>query len=440
MWKPLIAVAIAGSLLGTTASRAAEITNSKPQAAEVQSAERWVSSWGTALDIAPPPPALKIPPPPPEALKAMQSMPRAIIPYPDAFADQTVRMILQTSLGGKAVRIQLSNAQGRPPVVIGAAHLAIRGEGAAIVPSSDRAITFGGKSSVTIPPGAMIASDAIALPVTAGQELAVSLYVPDKIDGLTVHPVGLNPAYIVSGDATGATTLSAPNTVRSYFWLAGVEVLADNPKGVIVAFGDSITDGFATTPGAHATWPEVLDRRLRADPRTQGWSVINMGISGNRVRRDGAGASALARFDRDVLSRPGVRWVALLEGVNDINMTVIPGSPPAEHTTAEQIIDGYNQFIEKAHLHGIKVMGMTITPTEGLWLHTVQGEAMRQAVNHWIRTSGRFDAVTDFEAAVRDPARPARLRPDFDPGDHIHPNDAGNQAMGASIDLSHFIR
>uniref|UniRef100_B0SW94 Lipolytic protein G-D-S-L family n=1 Tax=Caulobacter sp. (strain K31) TaxID=366602 RepID=B0SW94_CAUSK len=439
MWKPLIAVAVAGGLLGATASRAAEPASAKPQAFEVQAADRWVSSWGTALELSPPP-ALKTPMPPPAVLKTMASMPRPIIPYPDTLADQTVRMILQTSLGGKAVRIQLSNAQGRPPLVIGAAHLAVRDQGAAIVPSSDRAVTFGGKASVTIPPGAMIVSDAVALPVAAGQELAVSLYVPAETQGLTVHPVGLNPTYIVGGDATGATTLAAPNTVRSYFWLAGVEVLADNPKGVIVAFGDSITDGFATTPGGHATWPEVLGRRLRADPRTQGWGVINVGISGNRVRRDGAGSSALARFDRDVLSRPGVRWIALLEGVNDINMTVIPGSPPAEHTTAEQIIDGYNQFIEKAHLHGVKVMGMTITPTEGLWLHTPESEAMRQAVNHWIRTSGRFDAVTDFDEAVRDPAQPTRLRASFDPGDHIHPNDAGNQAMGSAIDLGHFTR
>ncbi|MFZ0267622.1 SGNH/GDSL hydrolase family protein [Caulobacter sp.] len=439
MWKPLIALAVAGGLLGATAGLAAEPVNGGQKAAAPRAGERWVSSWGTALELSPPP-ALKVPPPPAAVIKSMSSMPRPIVPYPDTLADKTVRMIMQTSLGGKAVRIQLSNAQGRPPLIIGAAHVAIRDQGAGVVPSSDRAVTFGGKTTVTIPPGAMIVSDPVALTVAAEQELAVSLYVPAGTEGHTVHPVGLNPTYIVDGDATAATTLSAPNTVRSYFWLAGVEVLADAPKGVIVAFGDSITDGFATTPGAHATWPEVLGRRLRADPRTQGWSVINVGISGNRVRRDGAGSSALARFDRDVLSRPGVRWIALLEGVNDINMTVIPGSPPAEHTTAEQIIDGYNQFIEKAHLHGIKVMGLTITPTEGLWLQTPESEAMRQAVNHWIRTSGRFDAVTDFEAAVRDGAKPPRLRADFDPGDHIHPNDAGNLAMGSSIDLGHFTR
>lgn len=427
MWKPLVTAAVVATLLSATAGRAAE----------TRSAERWVSSWGTALELAPMP-VVKLPPPPESVLKAMAKTPPPIIPYPDNLADQTVRMVVRTSLGGKAVRLQLSNAQGRPPLVIGATHVALRGAGSGIVPGSDRSVTFGGKTSVTIPPGAMLVSDPAPLAVDAGQELAVSLYVPGKTEGLTVHPVGLNPTYIVGGDATAALTLNAPNTVRSYFWLAGVEVLADNPKGVIVAFGDSITDGFATTPGAHRTWPEVLDRRLRADPRTQGWGVINVGISGNRVLRDGAGSSALARFDRDVLSRPGVRWVALLEGVNDINMTVIPGSPPAEHTTAEQIIDGYNQFIDKAHLHGVKVMGMTITPFEGLWLYTPQAEAMRQAVNRWIRTSGRFDAVTDFDAAVRDPAQPGRLRSAFDPGDHIHPNDAGTEAMGASIDLAPF--
>lgn len=439
MCKLLIALVLAGGLLSATASQGAEPASRAPKASRSQAAERWVSSWATAQELSPPP-ALKAPPPPPAVLKAMTSMPRPIIPYPDALADQTVRMIVQASLGGRAARIQLSNAQGRPTLVVGAAHLALRDQGASVVAGSDRTVTFGGKGAVAIAPGAMIVSDAINLPVAAGQELAVSLYIPDKIEGLTVHPLGLNSTYIVGGDATGEASLSAPNTVRSYFWLAGVEVLADNPKGVIVAFGDSITDGFATTPGAHATWPEVLGRRLRADPRTQGWGVINVGLSGNRLRRDGAGSSALARFDRDVLSRPGVRWVILLEGVNDINMTAMPGSPLVEQTSADQIIDGYNQFIEKARLHGVKVMGMTITPTEGLWLHTPQGEAMRQAVNHWILTSGRFDAVTDVDAAVRDPDQPSRLRPSFDPGDHIHPNDAGNQAMGSAIDLGHFGR
>jgi lysophospholipase L1-like esterase len=169
-------------------------------------------------------------------------------------------------------------------------------------------------------------------------------------------------------------------------------------------------------------------------------SVVNMGISGNRVRRDGAGLSALARFDRDVLGRPGVRWIILLEGINDINISAIPGVPESEHATAAQIIEAYRQFIDRAHLHGIKVMGATIMPTEGLWLYSKETEAMRTTLNQWIRTSGKFDAVVDFDAATRDPGQPTRLKPEFDPGDHIHPNDAGNAAMANAIDLSVFAK
>lgn len=365
-------------------------------------------------------------------------MANPMVPYPDAFENQTVRMVLQTTATGRAVRVQLANAQGKPPLRIDAAHIARRAADSAIVAGTDRPLTFGGKSGVTIPPGAIIVSDPAPLAVTAGEELAVSLYLPQLTGGVTAHALGLNSAYVAAGNMAAAPVLSEAKVLRSYFWLAGVEVLADRPRGVIVAFGDSITDGYATTPGAYRTWPEVFARRLRGDKRTQGWSVVNMGISGNRIRKDGTGASALARFDRDVLSRPGVKWIVMLEGINDINLSAIPGIAPSERTTAEEIIAAYGQFVAKAHLHGIKVMGATITPTEGLWLQTPQSEQMRQDVNRWIRTSGTFDAVVDFEAATRDPARPTRLRAEFDPGDHVHPNDAGTKAMADAIDLSHF--
>ncbi len=364
-------------------------------------------------------------------------MANPMVPYPDTFENQTVRMVLQTTASGRAVRVQLANAQGKPAMRVDAVHIAKRAADSATVAGTDRALTFGGKSGVTIPPGAIVVSDPAPLDVVAGQELAVSLYVPQQT-AVTAHALGLNSAYVAPGNVAGAAAMPDATVLRSYFWLAGVEVQAESPRGVIVAFGDSITDGYATTPGAYRTWPEILAKRLRDDARTRGWSVVNMGISGNRIRKDGTGASALARFDRDVLSRPGVKWIVMLEGVNDINISAIPGIPEAERTTAEEIIAAYGQFVAKAHLHGIKVMGATIMPTEGLWLHTPQSEQMRQDVNRWIRTSGVFDAVVDFEAATRDPARPSRLRAEFDPGDHIHPNDAGTKAMADAIDLSHF--
>lgn len=397
---------------------------------------QWVSGWGTALDLAPIP-AIKAPPPPPAVLKSLSAGPQRVVPYPESLQDQTVRMVVQTTMDGAQVRIQLANAFGKPPVLLDAAHIALRLSGAAVQPGSDHALTFGGKSSVIIPPGAIIVSDPAPLAVRAGQELSVSLHLPRET-GVTAHPLGLNSAYLAAGDVAGAPDLGGAQEVRSYLWLAGLEVLAERPRGVIVGFGDSITDGFATTPGTHRTWPELLAGRLHAERGLAGWSVVNMGISGNRIRRDGAGPSALARFDRDVLSRPGVKWIIMLEGINDINMTVIPGMPVEEHTTAEDIIDAYGRFVDKAHLHGLKIMGATLTPTEGLWLYTPESEAMRQAVNRWIRTSGKFDAVVDFDLATRDPADPARLRPEFDSGDHIHPNDAGTAAMAQAIDLAVF--
>jgi lysophospholipase L1-like esterase len=215
-------------------------------------------------------------------------------------------------------------------------------------------------------------------------------------------------------------------------------VRAEPRAATIVAFGDSITDGFSTTPDADKSWPSILAGRLAAQRGSAPRAVINMGISGNRVLREGAGSSALARFDRDVLSRPGVRWVLLLEGINDIGFSAIPGLPESEKATADDIIAGYRLLISRCRLHGIPVIGGTLTPFEGVNTWSEAGERMRQQVNEWIRTSGEFDAVVDFDAATRDPAMPTRLRREFDSGDHIHPNDAGNQAMAEAIPLKLF--
>jgi len=253
----------------------------------------------------------------------------------------------------------------------------------------------------------------------------------------TSHPIGLRAAWLAPGNQTDAEHLEKATQFRSYLWLDGIEVRAVPRAATIVAFGDSITDGFSTTPDADRPWPSALARRLgvaRGPPR----AVVNMGISGNRVLREGAGSSALARFDRDVLSRPGARWVLLLLGINDIGFSAIAGLPASEKATAEDIIAGQRLLIARARIHGISIIGATLTPFEGVNTYTAEGERMRQQVNQWIRRSGEFDAVVDFDAATRDPGRPTRLRAEFDSGDHIHPNDAGNQAMADAVDLKLF--
>jgi lysophospholipase L1-like esterase len=224
-------------------------------------------------------------------------------------------------------------------------------------------------------------------------------------------------------------------TMTAYAWLSSVDVLAPADAFTVVALGDSITDGYSTTLDADQAWPTLLAKRFNSD-KTQRVAVVNQGISGNQVLRDGAGLSALARFDRDVLSRPGVKWVILLEGINDINIRGRTDGPNA--LTSDELIWGYRQIIARAHGHGIKVIGATIMPEEGVPTASERGEQIRQTVNRWIRANGNFDAVVDFDMTVRDPQRPSRLKQQFDPGDHIHPNDAGNQAMADAFDLSVF--
>jgi lysophospholipase L1-like esterase len=402
----------------------------------LNSGEHWVATWATAQAVAPVPP-LGAPPPRSQAAPAR---PSPIGPIPETFKKQTVRMVVQTSIGGRRVRVQLSNAFGNPALSIGAAHIAIRQKDAAIVPASDRVLTLAGRASFTIPPGAMVVSDPVDLDVPKLTDLAISLYLPEDTGPPTVHLLGLHTTYIASGDATADATLDPSTTTTAYFWLSGVDVLAPSSASAIVAFGDSITDGFATTANKDQAWPTLLAKRLASGKSTPMLGVLNLGISGNRVLRDVAGTNALARFDRDVLARSGVHWMILLEGINDITFSAIPGIPPGQAVTAEDLIWGYRQIIEKAHMHGIKVAGATIMPVEGVATYTENGEAVRQAVNQWIRTGGAFDAIIDFDALTRDPANPKRLRSEFDSGDHVHPNDGGNHAMADAIDLSTFLK
>jgi len=388
---------------------------------QVLSADNWVASWGTSQQL----------------MKPDRVIPSAQTP-PAKVERQTVRMVVRPTLSGTQLRVSLSNSFGYGPVRIEAVQVARSAAGGGIQPGSGRPLTFGGRSTVVLPPGARISSDAATFDVRAQSDISVSLYLEADSGPTTSHPIGLRAAWIAPGNQVAAERLDGASQFRSYLWLDGIDVKAAPAAAAIIAFGDSITDGFATTPDADTPWPSILARRLGEVRTGAPRSVINMGISGNRVLRDGAGSSGLARFDRDVLSRPGTRWVLLLLGINDIGFSAIPGLPASEKATAEDIINGYQLLIAQARLHGLAIVGGTLTPFEGVNVYSAAGEQMRQQINQWIRTSGNFDAVVDFDRYMRDPARPTRLLPALDSGDHIHPNDAGNEVMAEAIDLKLF--
>jgi lysophospholipase L1-like esterase len=348
-------------------------------------------------------------------------------------------MIVRSSIGGRRVVVHLSNAYGSGPLRIGAAHIALREKDSAIVAGSDRVLTFGGNPSFTIPVGAEIASDPVDLDLPKLRDIAVSVYIPGEESSPTNHLTGLHTTYISKeGDFSGAPAIADATTRQSWYWVSEIDVLADRDARLIVAFGDSITDGATSTPDTDRSWPSLLAQRLAANKATADLAVVNEGISGNRLLADGAGVSALARFDRDVLSQPGVKWIIVLEGINDIGIGALAG--PQAAVTAEDLIGAHKQLIERAHLHGIKVVGATLTPYEGAAYYSEGGEAIRQAVNQWIRTSGAFDAVIDFDQVVRDPGNPKQIRADYNIRDHLHPNDVGYQAMADAVDLSLFAK
>ncbi|MBB1625803.1 SGNH/GDSL hydrolase family protein [Achromobacter sp. UMC71] len=358
---------------------------------------------------------------------------------PAALRGQTVRETLKLSVGGKRLRVVYSNRYGVQPLVIGAARVALSRGGAAVDAGSDRALRFGGEPGVTVAPGAQVLSDPVDVPVAALSEWAVSTFLPQTTPVTTFHWGAQQTAALASGDASAALDLTEAASVQGRLFLAGVLVERQADTPVVVAFGDSLTDGNGSTPGANRRWPDVLARRLAP----QGVGVVNAGISGARVWGDKMGVNAMARFDADVLSQPGVRSVVMMMGINDIGW---PGSGFAPHDapmTAARLVEGYRQLVVAAHARGVRVVGGTIAPYEGslhgtpLAQHYSPGkDAVRQEVNRWIRDSGVFDAVVDFDAVLRDPAHPARLLPAYDSGDHLHPGDAGYEAMAGALDLA----
>jgi lysophospholipase L1-like esterase len=354
-------------------------------------------------------------------------------PADAGFENQTVRMIARVSIGGNQVRVRLSNEYGTAPVEIGDAHIALAGKGAEIVPGTDRQLTFSGEKSFTIPPRAVVMSDPVSLNIKPLTSVTVSVFVPNATGPATWHALARQTTYISgAGDFTASADIPVAKTVPSWYWLSGIEVLASARTAAVVTLGDSITDGAASTLDANHRWPDVLAEDLARDGAALG--VLNEGISGNRLLHDVAGANALARFDADVLSQDGVKYLIVLEGINDIGWPHITGGKYAgDKVSAEEIIAALKQIAERAHAHGIRVFGGTLTPFEGAFYETPDGKAEREAVNKWIRESGAFDGVIDFDAVTRDPKQPKRFLPADDSGDHLHPSDAGYKAMADAV-------
>jgi lysophospholipase L1-like esterase len=359
-----------------------------------------------------------------------------------AFSNQTLRMNARVSIGGRTLRVRLSNAYGNRPLSIGAAHIGLRANGAAVVPGSDRRLAFGGERSATIAAGALLVSDAVDLAVAPLSDVVISIHLPGDVPasfGITGRYARQTNYVSPPGDFSAADVMPVGRITDDWYFVNGIDMWASADTGGIVTVGDSLTDANISTHDAFCRWPDQLARRLiaRMDARAPG--VMNQGLGGNRILHDIRGDSGLRRFDRDVLAQPGVTHAIILLGTNDLRNR---WAKPEEEVTAEQMIAGLKQMAVRAQAHGIKIFGGTLTPFEnetflvGAW--TPAREAVRQSVNAWIREGGAFDAVIDFDKGVRDPERPSSMLPSYDCGDHLHPSDLGYNRMGDIIDLSLF--
>jgi lysophospholipase L1-like esterase len=361
------------------------------------------------------------------------------------FEDRTIRNIVFSSLGGRRVRVRLSNAFGSRPLAIGAASVAVQGSGARLAAGTGRTLKFDGSESVQIPPGAEVVSDPVSLNVPAMHRVAISVFVPGPTGPPTEHGAAKQASYVAAGDHAADESASAfESETQSWYLVDDLDVLTPvRTRGTIVAIGDSITDGVGSTTGANASWPIDLARRLQARSGPT-LNVVDEGIGGNRVLNDSpcCGVNAVARFDRDVLARTAAKAVILLEGVNDIGFSLSTGTLNAPHTavSAAQIISGYKQIIAQAHTARLKIYGATITPFKGARYWSAQGEVKRDAVNRWILTGRGFDGAIDLAKALGDPHDPDRLDHRYDSGDHLHPNDAGYRAMADAVDLGALLR
>ncbi|MGO4700753.1 SGNH/GDSL hydrolase family protein [Dyella sp. 2RAB6] len=363
---------------------------------------------------------------------------------PLAISNQSIRQIVHTSHGGSLIRIKLSNVFGTTPVTFGEARVARSTGNGGINPATNRVLRFDGRSSVTLAPGEERWSDPVSLQVPTQANLAISLYVPLNTPVVTTHTIGMQTNYLASGNQAGAATMGNATTTGMYYWLSevdastaggsgGVTDLAAHPYKVVVAFGDSITDGYGSTFGANRRWPNDLDNRVQAAADDLGRvSVVNAAISGNRWIYDGVGPAAVTRFAHDVAGVSGATHVMILLGVNDIGLGELY---PPQNVSAGQIIAAMQATIAQAKASRIKIYLATLTPYNGASYYDAAGEMKREAVNAFVRSANGADGVLDFDRIVQDPSNPTTLLPAFDSGDHLHPNDAGYQAMANSIDL-----
>ena len=376
--------------------------------------DHWVSSWATA--------------------------PYALANATTTFGaqDETFRETVHTTLAGPLARVEFTNEFGTEPLTLGAVHLALAAGGGDIALTSANALTFNGNPSITIPPGAIVVSDPAAIAIPAGGDVEVSIFVPAQaVSTVTYHSSAYTTSYRAPGNVVGQKSLTGATHFTSWYFLKALDVKTTGDTSAVVAFGDSITDGAYATVDGHATWPDGLAARLRGNKKTRNLAVLNEGIGGNRVLHDNTGASALKRFNSDVLALPGVQYLVILEGINDIGHAADPVKP-YDIVTAEDIIQGIAQMAERAHEHNIKVYGATLTPYVGAKYASPAGEAMRKAVNAWVRTSKVLDGFIDFDKATQDPANPDVFKAAYDHGDHLHPGDVGYKAMADSIDLKLF--
>jgi lysophospholipase L1-like esterase len=354
------------------------------------------------------------------------------------FSGTTLREIVHVSIGGAQVRVRFTNEFGSDPLTLGEVHIALSGGEGLIKEGSDHAITFGGAATVRIPPGAPMYSDPVALNIAPLSDLAISFYVPPQVmRAETYHGFADQDSWMTQGDVASASTIPSPTKIDAWYFLSGVDVAATEASRAIVMLGDSITDGARSTANANRRWADVLAARLSQAHELENVSVLNEGIGGNRVLNEGFGPAAMSRFDRDVLAQNGVESVVVLEGINDIGrLKKMQG--PEDDIAAQQLELGLKQLADAAHQHGLKIYGATLTPYGGAGYYTDKGEQIRKEVNDWIRTSGTFDGVVDFDQMTRDPQNPDKFNPLYDSGDHLHPNDAGYKAMGEGIDLKLF--
>jgi len=354
--------------------------------------------------------------------------------------ETTYREIVHVSIGGDTSRVILTNEFGLEPLIVSSASIALRTTGSEIDTTTAYPLTFGGRGSITIPPGALIVSDQTGVKLPPLSDVAVSIVIPTQaIQQVTHHSFANQTSYTAPGNVAGAKSLDSPTEITDWPFLKGIDVRASGDSSAIVTFGDSITDGARSTRNANMRWPDVLARRLQADKKLRKLGILNEGIGGNRVLHDNTGPNALARFDRDVIAQAGVKYLVILESINDIGHAMDPNSP-YDIVSGDDLIAGLSQLATRAHTHGIKVYGATLTPYVGAKYASPGGEQMRQAVNQWIRTTNVLDGFIDFDKATQDPANPSVFSTTADGGDHLHPGDAGYKAMGESIDLKLFTK